>query len=69
MTKKEIIPIIIHHMLRFNQPFTKQELCSKLEEEGIVIENMHAMMEHFLHGETVIATGEKFSVNVKPLFG
>ena len=69
MTKKEIIPIIIHHMLQFNKPFTKQELHERLEEEGIIIENMQMMMNHFLNGETVVETGEKYEVNVRPLFG
>ena len=68
MVKEEIIPLIIHHMLQFNQPFSDQELRSTLEQQGIIIENMEGMMRHFLYGETIVATGEKYEVNVKTLF-
>lgn len=68
MKKEEIIPLIIHHMLQFKQPFTKQELAKRLKQEGILIENMSAMMNHFVSGDTVVMTGDKFQVNVKPLF-
>lgn len=68
MKKEEIIPLIIHHMLQFKQPFTKQELATQLKQEGIIIENIPAMMNHFVNGNTLVAIDDKFHVNVKPLF-
>lgn len=68
MTKQSIIPLIIHHMLQFNQPFSPHELHSKLEQQGIIIENIQGMITHFIHAKTLVATEGKYQVNVQALF-
>lgn len=68
MSERDIIHTLIQLMLEFNQPFSKQEFTQKVKQRGFIIENIQGVIEHFLKGKTLVAEGEKYKVNVQPLF-